>query len=174
MNLEYITKTTHPMYHKALETYKISFPFHERREQLSQERILSDNEYHFGLIYDDVFVGLVLYWETNDFIYIEHLCILPEMRNKRYGQNVLSILQKKEKILILEIDPPLDDISKRRKGFYERCGFTENSFGHIHPPYHKENDGHQLVIMTCPRQITGNEYDEFNKYLQERVMEDAF
>ena len=28
--------------------------------------------------------------------------------------------------MILEIDPPVDDISIRRRGFYERSGFVEN------------------------------------------------
>lgn len=46
--------------------------------------------------------------QNESFLYIEHFCILP-------------------KTLMLEIDPPKDDISKRRKGFYERSGFTEKS-----------------------------------------------
>lgn len=39
------------------------------------------------------------------------------MRNKQYGQKTLSLLAKQGKTLILEIDPPKDGISKRRKGF---------------------------------------------------------
>ena len=49
-----------------------------------------------------------------------------------------------------EIDPPSDDISIHRKSFYERCGFKENAFSHVHPPYHKGNTGHELVIMSSP------------------------
>ena len=105
---------------------------------------------------------------------IEHFCILPEMRNKQYGQKTLALLAKQGKTLILEIDPPKDDISKRRKGFYERCGFTENSFTHIHPPYHKENEGHHLVIMTCPRQVSRDMFDTFSHYLKNRVMKNVF
>lgn len=87
MNLEYITNANHPMYRKALALYQISFPHHEQREAFSQEKILAEEEYHFGLIYDEtIFVGLVLYWETESFIYIEHLCILPEMRNSNMGK----------------------------------------------------------------------------------------
>lgn len=69
--------------------------------------------------------------------------------------------RNKVKTLILEIEPPKDDISKRRKGFYERCGFTENFFTHIHPPYHKINEGHELTIMTCPKQISQEIFDTF-------------
>lgn len=175
MKLERITDTGHPVYGRAMELYQLSFPFHEQRERLSQERILQDSEYHFSLIYDgSSFAGLVLYWETDEFIYIEHLCILPEMRNRQYGQKTLSLLREKNKLLLLEIDPPEDEISRRRKGFYERCGFLENQFAHIHPPYHRENQGHRLTIMTCPRAASEKEYGRFYQYLERRVMNEAY
>lgn len=175
MVLKRITNISDPMYHKALKLYQISFPYHEQRKKCSQDEILKDSEYHFSLIYDkDVFVGLILYWEEEQFIYIEHFCILPEMRNKQYGQKTLALLEKQGKILILEIDPPEDEISKRRKGFYERCGFTENGFIHIHPPYHEVNEGHHLVIMTCPQQISKDTFDIFSHYLKNRVMKNVF
>lgn len=117
---------------------------------------------------------MILYWEQEQFIYIEHFCILPEMRNKQYGQKALALLAKKGKTLILEIDPSKDDISKRRKRFYERCGFTENFFTHIHTPYHKENEGHHLVIMTCPKQVSKDIFDTFSHYLKNRVMKNVF
>lgn len=138
-------------------------------------KILSDEEYYFSLIYDEaVFVGLVLYWETEDFIYVEHFCILPELRNKKYGQTVLELLGQRGKTVILEIDPPVDMISVRRKGFYERSGFVENSYSHIHPPYHEGNTGHKLVVMSFPDKITQTEYDFFKHHLDHRVMENAF
>lgn len=175
INIIPIKDEKHPMYQKALELYKISFPFHEQREKESQKEILQDKEYCFGLVYDrEVFVGLVLYWETEDFIYVEHLCIAPDMRNKQYGQKVLAFLEQKKKTVILEIDPPVDEISKRRKAFYERCGFVENSFSHVHPPYHKENEGHKLVIMTCPKSISQGLYEKFEQYLKTRIMLNVF
>lgn len=165
----------HLLYKQALELYRVSFPFHEQRESVSQEAILSNDLYHFDLIYDgESFVGLVLYWERSDYIYIEHFCIQPELRNRQYGQRALSLLQEKGKIMILEIDPPIDAISMRRKGFYERCGFVENPYPHIHPPYHKENTGHELVIMSNPRLILQSEYDSFNSFLKGIIMNHAF
>lgn len=175
MHFTRITDLSHTMYDMALKLYQISFPHHEQREKGSQEKILSDSEYHFCLIYDKaVFVGLILYWESTDFIYVEHFCILPEMRNKQYGQKALTLLMEQNKILLLEIDPPVDDISKHRKKFYERCGFVQNSFSHIHPPYHKENGGHSLLIMSCPKQISQSMFDAFNQYLKNKVMKNVF
>ncbi len=175
MVLKRITDISDPMYREALTLYQISFPYHEQRERPSQDAVIQDDEYHFCLLYDEeVFAGLILYWEQEEFLYIEHLCILPEKRNKGYGQKALQLLAKQGKPLILEIDPPEDDLSRRRKGFYERCGFTENPFPHIHPPYHKENEGHSLVIMTYPKPISKDTFAAFSRYLKNRVMKNVF
>lgn len=174
MRFERITSEKHKMYKDALALYNISFPFHEQREAASQIKIFSEEEYFFNLIYDDdVFVGLVLCWEAENFIYVEHLCILPEKRNKKYGQKALQLLGQKGKIVILEIDPPVNEISIRRKLFYERSGFVENPYSHVHPPYHTGVIGHELLIMTSPIVISKDEYDMFKKYLDEHVMKNA-
>jgi len=173
MEIERITTTSHPLYADAIDLYKISFPLHEQREEKSQIAILSNPAYHFDVVCDnEQFVGEILYWEIGDFLYIEHFCVLPSMRNKHYGQNILDAL--KSKPLILEIDPPIDEISLRRKGFYERCGFVENSYKHIHPPYHKGNVGHELVVMSSPSPLTKTEYDVFHQALCDVVMKNVW
>lgn len=168
-----ITNTEHPLYKQAMALYEISFPAHEQREALSQRRILAQSAYHFDVFCDaGQFVGQALYWEIGGFLYIEHLCVAPAMRSRRYGQRILEILRAKP--LILEIDPPVDEISRRRQGFYERCGFVRNPYPHVHPPYHKGNAGHALVVMSAPRLLTQAEYDRFSHDLQCVVMDRAF
>ena len=175
MRFERLTTAEHPLYRKALELYGISFPAHEQREGHSQARILGDPAYRFTLIHDrDELVGLILYWETDRFLYVEHFCILPEKRGRKYGQKALELLGQQGKTVILEIDPPVDDISVRRKGFYARCGFTANPYPHVHPPYHRGNAGHDLVVMSCPGPITQAGYDEFRDFLDRHVMADVF
>lgn len=120
------------------------------------------------------FVGLVLYWETAEYLYIEHLCILPALRNHHYGQRTLELLAEFGKTLILEIDPPMDAIACRRKMFYEHCGFAENPFPHKHPPYHAENRGHALVVMTFSLPIPQEKYNRFYRYLTEKVLKNVF
>ena len=173
MNIERITSTTHPLYQKAMKLYSISFPAHEQREIRSQNQILTQDAYHFDIVCDrGEFIGEILYWEVAGFFYIEHFCVLPAMRNKHYGQKILNAYQQTP--LILEIDPPVDEISIRRKGFYERCGFVENPYRHIHPPYHADHRGHELVIMSLPRMLEADEYACFNHYLQGTVMRDVY
>ena len=152
MHLERLTAPSHPLYRRAMTLYQQSFPLHEQREAPSQEAILADDAYHFDLIWEEkTFTGLILYWETMDFIYVEHLCIAQEKRGKGCGQQVLSFLKNRQKPIVLEIDPPSDAISIRRKGFYQRCGFTANPYPHVHPPYHRGRQGHPLLLMSCPR-----------------------
>ena len=173
MKIHRITQASDPLYLKALQLYSISFPPHEQRESASQARILANPAYHFDVICDNgEFIGEILYWDIGGTFYIEHFCILPAMRNKRYGQKILSAYRSAP--LILEIDPPVNEISLRRKGFYERCGFVENPYLHIHPPYHRKDAGHKLVIMSLPDRLKSDEYARFYHYLQNTVMGNAY
>lgn len=171
MELERLTTGEGERYQKAMELYEASFPPHEQRNSVSQEKLMEDGEYHFNLIYEEAeFVGILLCWETERFIYVEHFCILPEMRSRGCGQKALALLHQYGKPVILEIDPPVDQLSLRRKAFYERAGYRENSFLHVHPPYREKREGHPLTVMSFPDGLSDEEYEAFNRYLCERVM----
>ena len=50
------------------------------------------------------------------------------MRGRGYGAQALSLLGERKKTVIPEIDPPKDEVSVRRKAFYERAGYRANPF----------------------------------------------
>lgn len=163
-----------PIFEKAMALYTESFPEHERRLSASQRRIMSWDAYHFDLIYNEgIFAGLALCWDAGEWIYVEHLCIVPEFRGRGVGTQALQCLCERGKTVILEIDPPADDISRRRQGFYERAGFCVNPYPHVHPAYRKEYSGHKLVIMSSPRLLKAAEYAGFAEYLSDVVMKDC-
>ena len=163
------------LYLQAMQLYQSSFPLHEQRKPDAQRAILKEPDYQFNLLMEeDHLMGELLCWETQEFIYVEHLCILPQLRGQHCGSRALELLEQRGKPVILEIDPPIDDISLRRKGFYERCGFIDNPYEHTHPAYHPESQGHSLVLMTCPERLSGEAFERFSRYLGERVMKDAF
>lgn len=173
MNLVRLKSAADPRFDRAMNLYRESFPYHEQRESASQEKLWQREEYHFDLIEDgDTFVGLVLYWETSDFVYVEHFCVDPDLRNRNYGRKALGLLAEKDKIVWLEIDPPADEIAIRRQAFYERAGYRENPYRHVHPPYHVGHRGHELVVMSYPREVTPEEYACFHAYLQNEVMKE--
>ena len=76
--------------------------------------------------------------------------------------------------MILEIDPPVDAISCRRKEFYEREWFCRKPLSSCPSPYHRGNTGHSLVLMSYPQKIAQEGYGLFRRYLERRVMADAY
>lgn len=44
----------------------------------------------------------------------------------------------------------------------------------VHPPYHRGNAGHELVVMSAPRPLTRAEYDAFARALRDAVMARAY
>lgn len=173
MCFERITRPDGPLFEEAFRLYETAFPIFEQRPRAAQEAVLAEREYHCEAILDEgAFVGLLFYWETDEFLYIEHFSILPTLRGKSYGSRALALLGERGKALILEIDPPVDEVSINRRHFYERLGFAAHDFVHTHPPYRKGNYGHSLVIMARPA-ISQSEYDRFFAYINEVVMQDS-
>lgn len=171
MRFDRLTEADGERYAAARALYAVSFPYHEQREDGAQAAALACADYRFELIYGgDAFVGLMLCWEAESFIYVEHFCTVPEIRGRGIGAEALALLAQSGKKIILEIDPPVDEISRRRRNFYERAGFAENPFAHVHPPYHAGFSGHPLVVMSYPRALTEAEYRSFDGYLRNVVM----
>lgn len=176
MQIEELKNVEKNDYLKAVNLYKQAFPFHEQREQTSQNTINNNEKYHFGMIYDEgKFIGIILYWNFKKYIYVEHFAICKEYRGKGYGTKVLELMKQKDKIIILEIDPLIDDVAKKRALFYKNCGFHSNDFNHIHPPYHANiTVGHNLIVMSYPEKLTNEDYQYFNNFLKYEVMNDCF
>ena len=152
--------------------YESSFPIFEQRTSIQQEYAFRCSQYHLCEYWDgDTFVGFISYWEFERQIYIEHLAVDTAQRGKGYGSQVLdSFVASTPKTVILEIDPVVDDISRARLRFYERCGFRRNGFQHRHPAYREGYKPHPLVVLSSGRQITQDEYEEFSRNLKEIVM----
>lgn len=120
----------------------------------------------------DMFVGFISYWEFGSYRYIEHFAVHQGLRGRGYGSEILNaFLRSTSKIVLLEIDPVVDFVSRARLRFYRKCGFHENPFAHTHPPYREGYSPHSLVVLTSPRSITENEYRIFSTDLTEVVMQ---
>ncbi len=174
LTFEKIHNPEHYYFDKAFELYQKSFPIFEQRLRNDQVDVLSDDKYHFNLVmYEKEFLGILLTWQVEDFIYIEHLAIISEKRGQNIGTRVLECLKSgSDKPIILEIDPPRDPISIKRKIFYEKVGFIESDLTHKHPPYQLGWEAHTLKIMSYPS-ISDRTYDSFKYYLDNHIMKYA-
>ena len=166
MHLERLSSHNCHHFDTAFSLYTISFPKEERRDFDEQQRILAQVEYHFDLLlHRDTLLGLVLYWEIGEWIFLEHLAVAPHLRNQGIGSAALTLLKEKGKRKLLEIEPPQDSLTRRRYGFYQRNGFQMNPYHHIQAKYRHDDPDVELKILSYPRVLTEGEYQEFYDYL---------
>lgn len=171
LHLERCRDPHDPRLASAMALYAQSFPRHELRLPPDQEEAMREPAYHVDLAYlDGAFAGMILYWVLPACVYVEHFCMEPALRGRGLGAQVLRQLCAQHPLVVLEIDPPVDALSIRRKGFYERCGFVANPFAHVHPPYQTAYAGHELVIMSHPRALCESEFTAFTEALCDTVM----
>ena len=109
-------------------------------------------------------MGFISAWDLPHYCYLEHFAFSPECRGGGFGSRVLKeYVGQKEVPVILEIDPLVDEISRRRCGFYERLGFVLTEHEHFQPPFRRGDDPVLLRIMGYGKAITDEEYEEFNR-----------
>lgn len=169
-----VNNQSHPLFESVWSTYECSFPEFEKRVKRDQIKVLEDNRYKVYAILDNKdYVGFITIWDFDKYCFIEHFAIDPINRGKSYGKEIIKKIQSlySNRIVILEIDPPIDDISKRRLKFYEGLGFIISDLHHLNLPYRKGGEGHRLYIMTFPNPITQDEYEAFNDFLYTEVIQ---
>ncbi len=171
MELERLSERNKQHLAAATALYEQSFPYLEKRSEGEQSRVMNNPDYRFDLITDDDrLLGILAYWEKADFLYVEHFAILPEFRGRGFATRTLEILKNQtNKNLILEIDPPVDDVSEKRYRFYQKCGFVMNPHCHTQAKYHLGDGELQLKILSYPREITKEEYATFKRFVDDEV-----
>ena len=165
--------TKHEHYSYLENLMQTAFPLEERRDN-SLQREFTDNHSSFisNLILDkETPIGLLTYWDLDTFYYIEHFAIDSTMRNRGYGQNTLSLLKDiLHKPIVLEVEVPNDEITRRRIRFYQSQGFhLQESFPYLQPPYRKEDNWLPLKLMTYGKEYTTEELEKCKDKIHKNV-----
>lgn len=155
------------LFHKAWSLYEKAFPEIERRNLKEQKKILEDNRYK-ALAYLDgnTFIGIVFYWDFNNFRFIEHFAIDSTLRGKSYGSKILESLINSHENIVLEIELIHDAISKKRLRFYEKFDFKVNDFKHYQVPFREGQESLELLFLSHGRVLSKNEYEELNSEMK--------
>lgn len=170
-----IKNTKDKWYSPFREIYAISFPIFEQRNAKQQAEAFRDNRYHLlAWIEDEKLLSFISYWNFEDYIYIEHLAVNPEFRGQNIGSRMLdTFAEGVKKTIILEIDPPIDEISKKRLAFYKNLGYKQNKYKHAHPAYNKDYEPHNLLVLSLQKDLNEKEYQQFYNDLVHIVMKDG-
>ena len=126
MNIKYLDFNNY--LDKIEKLYLNSFPKSERFPfWILKESSKSDNSNLSAIIVDNVYVGMCYMVNCMDAYYIMYFAIEPNLRNKKYGSEILKNLKEKYKILFLSIEKSNDDIGLKRRNFYLKNGFHETN-----------------------------------------------
>ena len=165
-NLQQVTTQASPYWDSLVRIYLQSFPLDEQRPVADIARLLTEEpRYTLYAIIDDNAnchpednskpytlntkpIGLLTTWTFDTFTYIEHFSLAPEVRGQGYGSEALQILiAQTHNPLILEAEPPTDELTRRRIRFYERSGFTLYDYPYLQPAYTADSQPVELRLM---------------------------
>lgn len=147
-----------------------SFPLEEHRPYTAQKALLSNPAYTIFVAKEQgKILGLAAVWELGEWLFLEHLAVEPEQRNRGIGAELLGFLSKQR--CCLEVEPPATELTCRRVGFYERNGFFLNDYPYVQPSLGDGRKPVPLQIMTSGSAISQKEFEELRKLLYTRVYE---
>lgn len=165
------TDVEHPDFGAVWRLYTESFPLYEQRYISDQAAAMKDPRYYCCSVWKDaVFVGLLFYWKLDSLYYVEHFAVCQNRRGQGEGSACIEAFCKDKPITALEIDPPMDMLSRRRLAFYKRLGFRENPLAYSHPPYRREYSPHALSLLSRPEMLSKEVCIQFGEELESRVM----
>ncbi len=154
------------------QIYESSFPRYERRSRSQHEQAVksADGFYCKQLVQDEAVVGLLFYWELPKCLFVEHLAVAESWRGYGVGTAALKWLQEQGKLLILEIEPPLDSATCRRLEFYRNAGFELLPYEHEQLPFHADTPSVPMRLLSWPHSATAEEVDCLENSLRDTIM----
>lgn len=153
------------------EIYESSFPIYERRNLESHMKAMKNQQFFCSaFLEEETVVGILFYWEFENYKYIEHFAINGKLRGKNYGSRILEKFCDTEKKIVLEIEPPIDEMTIKRLHFYEKHGFYMNDFKYIHPSFSKNTLPHRLDILSNKAKLTDKEFVGIQSFISNVVL----
>ncbi|GAB1406077.1 MAG: GNAT family N-acetyltransferase [Lentimicrobiaceae bacterium] len=130
--------------------YQRAFVAEERREPNDLDILLEHADFSFYLINHYSWpAGFLAVWQFPDFLFIEHMAISEQFRNRKIGAAALEQLSAMCKLpLVLESEQPTNDDSASRLSFYQRQGFQIIDPNYLQPPYRPDNEPLPMLLMS--------------------------
>lgn len=167
-----ITRIDDPLYAYMEELLTDSFPSEEYRplEEL-RHYIESKSHFYMNIIFSqDKPIGIISYWDFENFYYAEHFAISPAERNGGYGRSALSHLcQLLQHPIILEVETPQEEMAQRRINFYKRQDFALWERPYMQPPYRSGDNHLPMLLMAHGNLVCDKDYDTIKQRIYKEV-----
>jgi GNAT superfamily N-acetyltransferase len=152
--------------------YEDSFIPDERRDFSDLLSLLKDkSEFSvYSILRDKEIIGFLTDWKFENFIYIEHFAVSSNARGGGIGNFILqNYLDQVSLPVVLEVEKPEDEISKKRIVFYERLGFKYWDLPYIQPAYGKGKKPIPMDLMTYGKIDLNTELKSVKEQLYQHV-----
>lgn len=165
-----ITKLDISEFDEMFSIMKTSFPLDEYRPY-DEQKALFENEYYSVFVKkDEKIKGFIAVWDFPEILFVEHFAVNPNYRNQGIGAKILKeVTRLFDKPVCLEVEPPENETTKRRIGFYERNGFYLNDYPYIQPPISKGKNPVPLMIMSSGKELSQTEFHIIKERLYHSV-----
>ncbi|MDR1172611.1 MAG: GNAT family N-acetyltransferase [Bacteroidales bacterium] len=133
------------------DIYESAFPANERREFDSVIELARTNPDFilYEILRDNEPAGLFSTWNAGSFVFIEHFATSEKYRGRGIGQRVIeSWLAGQTQPVVLEVERPDEEMSRRRIRFYERSGFRLWPVNYMQPAYSIDSNPVSMHLMT--------------------------
>lgn len=142
-------KICHDMSPAIEKVFMEAFPENERRPMEWLRRLLKEEPAMHLCTYDDK--AMLCYWQFAAFVYVEYLAVDKSLRGQGMGGRIIRQLAESVDVpVVLEVEPPVDELTKRRVAFYQRHGFQLLPYPYEQPSYGVA-PGMPLRLMLCVR-----------------------
>ena len=149
-----------------------AFPFLERKtkSELYNDFLVIKNFFPCFILRDGEKVGIISYWEFDDFIFVEHLAIKKNLRNKALGTQFFNIfLNSITKTIVFEVEKLNNIMAKKRIHFYKRLGVVFNEYSYFQPSYHNGDDKVPMYFVSFPNNISLSQFENYTSLIKKYV-----
>lgn len=166
--IQLATKKDYPI---ILNLLRDSFPSDELRDDELQLKVFLNPDYYpFIFKVDGVVKAIVSVWDLDGAFFIEHFAVDKSLRNNGLGTKILNeVCNRFNGDICLEVELPLNTISKRRIDFYLRNGFFANDYPYLQPAYSKDKAEVPLMVLSYGKSLTEKEFSNFVKKVYKKV-----
>lgn len=159
---DYMKKITIEQFDEVYALFEEAFIPEELRTKEKMKSFFEEGRFDIYVMEEKGKVlGALIIWEFEDFVYLENFAVDQKQRNHGIGSRLLQEMKSifPTKTLILEVDEPSDNLSKRRIAFYQRNGYHLTSYDYIQPPLRKDGIPVHLYLMSYPYLISKKEFE---------------
>lgn len=157
---------------KVFQLMKDSFPENEYRCYENQKNLIKNPLYKLITKMDSQgnLIGFIAAWDTKDFSFIEHFAVNSKLRSQGIGSKMLqNFIKNSLKPIVLEVEEPKNEISKKRILFYEKNGFLINNFKYFQMPLRENASPIPMNIMSYPTTLNKEDFENIKSKILKTV-----